>query len=151
MSAVAIVDTSVFLNVLDVPRRNADRIQVLTRLEALIAEGATLLLPMAAVYEAGNHIARLGDGANRRRFALHFAEQAMKAVGGEAPWRTMKAPSIEDVGKWLADFPDAAMRGASMGDHTIIKEWEEARKRTPNLRVFIWSLDDDLRGYDHKP
>jgi len=43
------------------------------------------------------------------------------------------------------------MRTVGMGDLSIIKEWEEAKKRTPYLRVFIWSLDNDLRGYDYQP
>lgn len=38
-----------------------------------------------------------------------------------------------------------------MGDISIIKEWEKAIKRTPYLRVFIWSLDKHLMGYDYQP
>ena len=151
MSGVAIVDTTVFLNVLDVPNRNADRHRILSDLKALIQSGTTLLLPMAAVYETGNHIAQLPDGGNRRRFAAKFVEQVEKAICGTAPWQAMKAPTTEQVGQWLADFPVSAMREAGMGDLSIIKEWEEARKRTPHLRVFIWSLDGDLDGYDHNP
>lgn len=151
MSSVAIVDTSVFLNVLDVPNRNADREEVRSRLLQLIENNTTLLLPMAAVYETGNHIAQLNDGGTRRHYACKFVDQVVQAIEGDAPWRAMKAPTIEQVGEWLSVFPDYAMRSQSVGDLSIIKEWEDAKKRTPHLRVFIWSLDRDLLGYDHQP
>lgn len=151
MSSVAIVDTSVFLNVLNVPGMNANRASVISQLKELIKNNATLLLPMAAVYETGNHIAQLGDGRNRRHFAGKFADEVVKAFDGQAPWRAMKAPTIEQVGKWLSDFADSAMRGHSVGDLSIVKEWEDAKNRTPHLRVFIWSLDRHLLGYDYQP
>ena len=63
MSGIVIVDTSVFLNVLDVPGFNQDREADLARFRELIEAGANLLLPIAAIFEAGNHIAQLADGA----------------------------------------------------------------------------------------
>ncbi|MDJ0616074.1 MAG: hypothetical protein QNJ63_04860 [Calothrix sp. MO_192.B10] len=63
----------------------------------------------------------------------------------------MEVPSIEEIGEWLSRFPDSAMRGAGMGDLSIIKEWEKFTKRVPNRRIFIWSLNTDLQGYDYHP
>jgi hypothetical protein len=151
MGAVAIVDTSIFCNVLDIPHMNGEKKQVMEELKEFLENGTTLLLPMAAVYETGNHIAHLSDGKTRRRFAEVFVEQVKKAITGDAPWQVMQVPTTEEVGEWLSRFPDSAMRGAGMGDLSIIREWEKAKKRTPYLRVFIWSLDKDLKGYDHCP
>lgn len=151
MRAVAIVDTSIFCNVLNIPHMSSDRTQVVEKLKELIEEDTNLLLPMAAVYETGNHIAQLSDGRNRRRFAESFVEQVKKAIEGEAPWKVMQLPKMEEVEEWLGGFPDSAMRGAGMGDLSIIKEWEKMARKTPNCRIFIWSLDGDLQGYDHAP
>jgi hypothetical protein len=151
MKAVAIVDTSVFCNVLNIPHMNSERTQVMQKLKDLLEESTNLLLPMAAVYETGNHIAQLSDGRNRRQFAEVFIEQVKKAIKGEAPWQVMQLPDMEEVGEWLSNFPDSAMRGAGMGDLSIIKEWEKTIRITPNHRIFIWSLDGDLQGYDHIP
>jgi hypothetical protein len=63
----------------------------------------------------------------------------------------MQVPTLDKIEVWLNEFPDFAMRNVSMGDLSIIKEWEEAKKRTPRLRVFIWSLDQTLRAYDFSP
>ena len=62
MPPIVIVDTSVLLNVLDVPGFNRDRGTVLDRFEELVDDGANLLLPMGAVFETGNHVAHLPGG-----------------------------------------------------------------------------------------
>jgi hypothetical protein len=151
MRAVAIVDTSIFCNVLNIPHMNGERVQVIEQLEQFLKNETTLLLPMAAVYETGNHIAHLGNGGNRRRFAEAFVNEVKKAISGEAPWQVMQVPSTEEIGEWLSGFPNSAMSGAGMGDLSIIKEWEKFKRKVPNRRIFIWSLDRDLRGYDHRP
>ena len=148
MSAVAIVDTSILCNVLNIPTKNSDRSKIISDLKQYLEEGTTLLLPMAAVYETGNHIAQLSSGRQRRQFAETFVTEVKKAIAGEAPWQVMQLPTTEEVSIWLNQFPDAAMRGAGIGDLSIIKEWEKFQKRAPNRRVFIWTLDSDLKGYD---
>jgi len=151
MSAVAIVDTSIFCNVLNIPHMNSDRRQVINKLKAFIQEETNLLLPMAAVYETGNHIAQLSDGRNRRRFAELFVKEVQKAIAGEVPWQVMQLPNTEEIGEWLSVFPDSAMQGAGMGDLSIKKEWERMIRKTPNRRIFVWSVDSDLQGLDHIP
>lgn len=151
MKAVAIVDTSIFCNILNIPNMNSSRREVVNDFKKFIEDDTSFLLPMAAVYETGNHIAQLPDGGNRRRFAKVFVEQVQQAINGDAPWIILQVPTLEEIGMWLVEFPDSAMRNVSMGDLSIIKEWEKAKKRTPYLRVFIWSLDQDLMGYDHQP
>jgi hypothetical protein len=150
MAAVVLVDTSVFLNVLDVPTFNQQREGVLRQFERFIEERAHLLLPMAAVFEAGNHIAQLNDGRVRREHAERFVGMVRDAIGGNAPWRPIQPPNLEEIKVWLDDFPDHVMRGMGMGDISIVKEWENARIRHPHLRVLIWSLDAALSAYDQR-
>lgn len=65
MPDVVIVDTTVLLNVLDIPQRNQNRSAVLAEFGALVDGSASILLPMAVVFETGNHIARLSNGRQR--------------------------------------------------------------------------------------
>lgn len=148
MSAVAIVDTTILCNVLDIPTRNSDRAEVMKALKHHLEEGTTLLLPMAAVYETGNHIAQLSNGRHRRQFAEKFVTEVKKAIAGEVPWQVMQLPTTEEVGMWLTQFPESAMRGAGIGDLSIVKEWDKFVKKAVGRRVFIWTLDSDLQGYD---
>ncbi|NEP59306.1 MAG: hypothetical protein F6K31_20205 [Symploca sp. SIO2G7] len=151
MKQVAIIDTSIFCEFLNIPNMNSSRDKVFNDFQKLVSDDTSFLLPMAAVYETGNHIAQLSDGRNRRRFADFFVKEVKKAIKGDAPWQIMQIPTLEEIDIWLSEFPDLSMREVGMGDLSIIKEWEKAKKRTPFLRVFIWSLDKDLMGYDHQP
>ncbi len=148
MSAIVLVDTSVLLNVLDVPGKNAHREQVLVEFEQAIDRGDHLFMPMAAVFEAGNHIAQLANGHQRRSSAERFVAAVQAALNDQAPWKPMGFPDLEQVALWLDAFPDAAMRGLGMGDLSIVEEWRARCAQFPLSRVRIWSLDDDLTAHD---
>ena len=148
MSAIVIVDTSVLLNILDVPGRNESRGEVLAELEKLIEASNHLFIPMAAIVEVGNHIAQLGNGAQRRAAAERFIAEVRKALADEAPWKPINFPSNQEVLSWLDAFPDAAMQGLGMGDLSIKKEWEGLCAKYRMSRVRVWTLDDDLAGLD---
>ena len=148
MSAIVIVDTSVLLNIMDVPDRNQHKPAVLDRLGALIEAGDHLFIPMAAIVEVGNHIAQVKNGAQRRAAAERFVNEVRSALADEAPWKPINFPSNQQVLSWLDAFPAAATRGIGMGDLSIQKEWEELCQRHRMSRVWVWTLDDDLAGLD---
>ncbi|MCX6982373.1 MAG: hypothetical protein NTV08_16725 [Verrucomicrobia bacterium] len=150
--SIALIDTSVFCNIVPVPGRDQKRDEVLAELTELIKAKTVLLLPMAAVLETGNHIAQCGSGQQQRKAAQHFCEQVAKAIEGTAPWTPTPFWEIDALKVWLGEFPDKAMRGVGMGDLSIIKEWERQCALNRARRVFIWSLDgSDLSGYDRHP
>ncbi|MFN5514835.1 MAG: hypothetical protein ACK5CA_08825 [Cyanobacteriota bacterium] len=151
MKIVAIIDTSILCNILNIPHMNGERKRVIEKWRELLDQNASFLLPMATIYETGNHIAHLPDGHQRRQWAEFFVIQVKQSIDGEAPWQVIQLPDTREIGEWLKDFPDSAMRGAGMGDLSIIKEWEKMQKKAPHCRVVIWSLDCDLQGYDYHP
>lgn len=164
MSAIVLLDTSIYLNVLDVPGYNQNREAVLAQFAVMIGtpegEMDTLLLPLGTVWETGNHIARLPDGARRRAYAEKFRDAVTAAFAGRRPYRPTHFPDRDEFARWLTEFPDYAMRnksstirteGTSLADLSIIKEWDRARSLNPMSRVRIWSLDADLAGYDQTP
>lgn len=149
---ICIVDTSAFCNVLDIPGKNQKREEARHAVREFINEGANLLLPLAAVYETGRHIAHLTSGGERRKAAERFVQQVQLAVNGEAPWVPTPMPSVEDLSKWIAGFPDAATRTQTLADLSIIELWHQECKRHPARRVLVWSYDvADLGGYDRQP
>ena len=62
MSTIVLVDTSILLNVVDVPGRNQQRVAVLKTLEQRILQRDHLFIPLAAIIETGHHIAHVADG-----------------------------------------------------------------------------------------
>ena len=148
MASVVIVDTSVFLNLLNVPGFNQDRSTVISQFEDYIKSDSSFLLPVTSVFETGNHIGQLSSGGDRRRYAGIFREQVRQALEEEAPWVLVPLPHSEELSAWLVEFPDFAMRGVGLVDLSIIRMWEEACHRHRAQRVVIWSLDNHLEGYD---
>lgn len=148
MSAIVIVDSSVLLNILDVPGRNERWTEVVAELGRLIEVGDHLFIPMAAIVEVGNHIAQLSNGAQRRSTAERFVAEVRKALADEAPWKPINFPSNLEVLGWLESFPGSAMRGLGMGDLSIKKEWETLCAKYRMSRVRVWTLDGDLAGLD---
>jgi hypothetical protein len=151
MSAVAIVDTWILTNVLDIPQRNQDREAVLARFEREIQAKTNLLLPMAAIVETGNHIAHIPDGRVRRQRAELFVAQVRQALEGTAPWTPLPFPDKATVLSWLDGFPDMAMCEIGIADHSMIELWKQQCARFPERRVFIWSVDGHLSGHDRAP
>lgn len=124
---------------------------MLERLEELIDEGITLLLPLATIYETGNHIAQNGDGRQRRNAAERFVEQVDLALQGENPFTPTDINEEDELRRWLTRFPDYAEREVGFGDMAIVEAFRDECDRHPSRRVFIWALDGDLASYDREP
>ncbi len=157
MSSIVLLDTSVFLNVLDIPAFNQDRDNILGEFEERTNNEDHFLLPMAAIWETRNHIAHLSSGGLRSQYAEKFVDAVVSAFEGKAPYRPTHFPDRAQLLDWIRAFPDYANRnksprkereGVSLSDLSIIKEWEITKRRHNMSRVLIWSLDEDLKGYD---
>lgn len=145
------IDTSVFVNILDVANMNEKHDLIMKELETLVyTKSEMLILPFATIIETGNHIAQNGDGRQRRAAAERFTKCLTKTVEGEAPWVYYgKQMTPEDIRLICADFTDFAMRKEGFGDLSIIRAYERFREETPAIsRIRIWSLDQHLQVYD---
>lgn len=156
MSSVCIIDTSVFLNLLNVPSKNQDKDSIKMAFTEYAELGATFILPMAIIIETGNHIAQNGDGGTRRKTAQRFCKAVKGAFSGDAPYIPSEFPNSAEVLTWIDQFPDQAGmnkspqktgEGTSFGDLSIIEEFHKCVNRFPTLEVFVWSLDSDLSSY----
>jgi hypothetical protein len=149
--SVCIIDTTVFCNILEVPNRCQDRDEVLQELEERVENEDTLLLPLATIYETGNHIAHTGDGRQRRAAAERFATQVDLALQGENPFTPTDINDEDEIRLWLEQFPDYAQQEIGFGDMSIIETFHKHEHLHPSRRVYIWALDEDLSGYDRPP
>ena len=150
MSAIVIVDSSVLLNIMDVPGRNQHKVAVLDRLARLIDNEDHLFIPMAAIVEVGNHIAHVGNGTLRRAAAERFVNEVRSALADESPWKPINFPSKLEVLRWLDAFPGSAMRGEGLGDLSIRQEWDACCARYAMSHVWVWALDGHLSGLDRR-
>ena len=150
MPSICIIDTSIFCNILKVPTKSQQYDETKSQFKQYIAERHTFLLPMATIYETGNHIAQNGDGRVRRKIAALFVDQVRLAFLGQAPWTPTPFDNSEEFLTWLSEFPDWAMSGSGIGDLSIIKVFERQCQLHPNRHVFIWSYDAHLSAYNRE-
>ena len=151
MTAICLIDTTILVELIDVPDKASDHDATVDRLADKIRAGESLFLPMAVVFETGNHIGQIRDGRLRRRCAEQFVKQVKGALDGRIPFRPVRFPGQDDVTAWIDEFPDSATRGMGLGDLSIVKDWERLRTLSSTKRVYIWTLDEHLSGYDHEP
>lgn len=142
-----IIDTSVFLNILDIPGSNSDRDRILDEFEKRIANGDSFFIPYVVLVESGNPIAKL-QGNLKFIKAEQFIKTVRQAFNNEAPFKPLKFPEKESFLNWLEGFPAKASEEIGFGDYSIIKDWEEQVILLPAYSVRIWSLDRGLQGYE---
>ncbi len=147
MSAICLIDTSIFLEILDVPKKAARHEDVIMELQGKIENVETLFLPMATILETGNHIAQNGDGKQRRSCALIFVSQVQDALNGKSPFKPVSFLEKEHLQEWLCEFPDSAMRGNSLGDLSIIHDFKRLCRQSPRREIYIWSQDSHLSSF----
>ncbi|NJP99524.1 hypothetical protein [Streptomyces zingiberis] len=152
---VEFVDTSVLCNLLGVPGKCQDREEVAADLvRKRAARDCTLLLPVTAVIETGNHIAQLPDGAARRTCAERFATVLRTVVEGTAPWALNE---VEWNGAHLEALIAGGRTGSSLiehacnrlgcGDLNILIERDRYLARTSGIEARVWTLDALLGSY----
>jgi hypothetical protein len=150
--SVVLIDTSILCEVLQIPGKCQNPQGIYNDLERFIRSHATLLLPVATILETGRHIAQLQDGQVRRQIATNFITLVQQALDGCAPW-TVSQPLLDpiDIKHYLVDFPDYAMRGISLGDLTIIKEFDRQCNLHHDREILIWTLDGHMAGHHQDP
>lgn len=155
MAEVYFVDTSVLLNLLDVPQRNQDRAEVTALFKERVRAGAILVIPAATIIETGNLIAQLADGGARRDRATRLAGFLTAAAEGRAPWTVVATEwsgeflqSLVDGGGTAPSLADLAMQGVGAGDACILRELAAYRSRVPSgLTLSVWTLDAGLAAH----
>jgi len=148
------VDTSVLVNPLNLHGFNQDKEAVADGLKQRLDAKNTLILPITAIIETGNHIAHHGDGSHRRVVAEKFATILQHTRNGTAPWQ------LHSV-QWDSAFLEHVISGASTGmtlvdqavnrmgrgDLCVLAEREAYRRRSGIKDVRVWSLDAHLRAH----
>ncbi|MGP8289684.1 hypothetical protein ACT3OH_05395 [Vreelandella zhanjiangensis] len=149
MSAICLVDTSVFLEILNVPGKASQHSEIFDQLSELVEHTRDeLFLPMATILETGNHIGQNGDGRQRRHCAEVFTKYVSSALEGRSPFKPISFMEQKELQTWLDEFPDHAGRGSGLGDLSIFHDWQRLCIQNPRRRVYIWSLDQHLSGFD---
>lgn len=154
VAEVVFVDSSILYNLLDIPHKNGERIEVVAEFTRLRRKRATLIFPVTAVVETGNTIGRL-DGTLCRDRAEKFAALLRYALDGTVPWAVSGVPwgidflrSLLDGGAHGMGLVEFATIGIGGGDASILLEIQQYRSRIPGATpVRLWTRDRQLAAY----
>lgn len=146
---VKFIDTSVMLNLLEVPGRCADVKEIQEQLKKSLADKDILIVPIATIIETGNHIAHINDGNIRRKIAGKFGEYLRKTAEEEAPWQFYGVSMNKEELLYLAGHVEEfAIREMGIGDVSIVYAYERYINEMPAIgNIMIWSTDIHLKGY----
>lgn len=148
--SICLLDTSILCELLQIPDRCQRSAEIRAELLRKTESKETLLLPISAIVETGNHIGQIRDGRLRRDCATRFMTLAQQAFRGQAPFRATSFFERDEFLEWLESFPEWATQGSGFADLTIYKEFERECQLNPARRVYIWSRDRHLSSYDRK-
>lgn len=129
--------------------------KVNAEIESQLQQGSTLLvLPLATIIEAGNHIAQCGKG--RYRSAQAFADIVIHALDGQSPWaifshqnnlwETEKLRNL--ITRWRSQVVQSEH---SLGDASIVDV--AFFYHAMGHEVTIFTADAGLKAYEpvHQP
>lgn len=156
MKKVLILDTSILCTWLQVHGKETcgpdkdrwDYQRVNDEIQKEIAEKSTLVLPLAAIIETGNHIAQCAG--DRHALAHAFAEFINNAADATTPWAAFTQQNDLWHGDGLKDLANRwkklAEAGQSLGDASIVdvaNYYAEA-----GYAVVILTGDEGLKAYE---
>ncbi len=160
MRVIHIIDTTVYLIILNVPHhdgiaRKPLRPQIMQEFEKFCNEGNTLLLPFGTIIEAGTHIS---DSDNGRKFNLikKFTQNVQDAISKKMPYTLCGIPRGSgaeiQILQWIRTYREYAQSGLSLVDSMSVDIFNEMKDIYPDDHVRIWSYDRvHLDGYDTHP
>lgn len=154
-----LLDTSVLLEILEVPYESDRSAEIVDEFQAKCDSGVVLQIPMATILETGSHIRKIKvpkEPEARKKCAKKFSRFLEAALKNEAPWRFTSFSWDNKVIRAILDGQDHGYgleRSLGdgvfeIGDLTIVEEWRLSSKNV-NRKVYdvdVWTLDDTLRG-----
>lgn len=144
---IRLIDTSIMLNLLEVPQRCDYKREVKNELIKAIQDDDRFILPVATIIETGNAIAQI-NGNKRHDIAEKFALYLSKTAEGKAPWSCDSTEiSKEDLIYYAENYVSNAVSGVGMGDLSIIRTYEKCKESLIVGRIMIWSMDAHLSCY----
>ncbi|MCZ7432947.1 hypothetical protein [Streptomyces sp. WMMC1477] len=113
---VDFLDTSVFVEILDVPFMNDHRAEIVAEMQDRLSQGVRFVLPTATIVETGNHVFQVKAGTARGRCAQIFQRMLEKTASGEAPWVLHER---QWSGEFLAALSAGGRTGMSLAEHAV--------------------------------
>lgn len=164
---LVVVDTSYLLELFEVPHRykyssSPESVAaVQKKFHQALTAGTQLFAPLPVLFELGNHIADVKNGAHRRRLALQLQETVSQWLAGDGPITIVSAMddsrTVQDFCAALSaltkKFSDLAPSQHGLTDTAVVLEAERLRSKHSNsslvkYQVHIWTRHQSLKALE---
>lgn len=157
MRELQLLDTSVVVELLQIPGECARYDSTAAEFEERSMPPIELQMPVATIVEVGAHVGRIADGYERRACAERFVRMVQSTVERAAPWSfTPLDWDIAFLGELSNPTDDRApeivdsltRQFLEMGDLLIVSEFRRLRQNLDPraVDVDVWTYDSSLRG-----
>lgn len=157
MRQLQLLDTSILVELLQVPGECARHDTTLAEFDARSAQATELQMPVAAIVEAGAHVGRIANGHERRACGRRFVNMVRSTVDRVAPWSftpldwdvaflsELIAPTDERAPEIVESLSKQFLE---MGDLLIVAEFRRVRANLDPrvVDVDVWTYDGNLRA-----
>lgn len=154
---VQFIDTSILVELLDVPNKASRHQEIVDELTQREAAGTSLVLPTAAIIETGNHVCQIVDGGTRRDRSSKFDTLLRASAAGETPWVLHKATWDDQLLTGICDgagtgtplVEHATNQTIGVGDLSILAERDIYLSSIARsvVQVEIWTTDQRLHSW----
>jgi hypothetical protein len=158
MGEVVFVDTSVLLNVLNVPGncKPHEHERDKNKMEELQQANAILILPMTALIETGNAVAKV-SGSDKYNVTERYLKVVRATVEQKAPWTfsgtALNGALVEKMLSSTGSIPglvDLMKTSVGTGDAAILQEVAQYQSNVhlpSGTPIRIWTHDVGLQAY----
>jgi hypothetical protein len=155
--AVYVIDTSYLVELFGCGRFSNKTASGLVRkrFAAAINAGGRFFVPLPCLFELGNHIADVPNGALRQQLADYLLNTVRESLKTSKPWTiTPTGPPEEILPSLLARFvPLAAKQGIGLVDTFTLDEALRLKQKFEKYkaRTHIWTNDRVLKRHEPDP
>ena len=147
--AIRLIDSCILCEILSVPEKcnKEDHVKYCKAFDVFQNAGGRFVLPLATLIETGNHIAhaKRANGQEKRSAAMRLVNYVRATMDSKSPFLKSEIWNA-DVGAWLVNYPDNAMRGKGLGDVSIEVDCEIVKRTfgVTGLTVEVWTKDKHI-------
>lgn len=153
MNKVLVIDTSYLLELFEVPGFSSFHHvgQVKERFRSAINGSAIFIVPLPCIFEVGNHIAGVHDGAKRNTLAEKLNKSVIGSIKDGAPWVITPSCGLDDLEKLLLLFQgEHVISKIGLTDSFTIHEARrlKAKYNQADYKIHIWTKDNSLKAQE---
>lgn len=154
MKETRFIDTSILLEILEVPNKCQDPKKYQKEFKEFIQQPhVSLVMPISVLIETGNHLNHIkGNQVAKEKSINKFIDILKLFIHSTSPWYFYGYNfTADDIGSVIEKYQEFKYSGTGIGDVFILDSYDkfvaDLRGSVQNHRIVIWTLDKHLTGY----